>query len=79
MATHASRPRSNFGKQNGSRSPLMQARTSWRARVRSIVRYHNESDFDLQGNGSRTGLHSRTCAGTLLMAAALAVGLSGVA
>lgn len=57
----------------------MQARTSWRARVRSIVRYHNESDFDLQGNGSRTGLHSRTCAGTLLMAAALAVGLSGVA
>lgn len=34
----------------------MQARMSWRARVRSIVRYHNESDFDLQGNDRRSRL-----------------------
>jgi hypothetical protein len=57
----------------------MQARMSWRARVRSIVPYHNESDFDLQGNGRRPVLLSRTCVKTLVMAVALVAGLSGVA
>lgn len=79
MATHASRPRSNFGKQKGSRSPLIQARTSWRARVRSIVRYHNESDFDLQGNGGGRGRFGRICAWTLLTALLLVAGLPGYA
>src|SRR5512139_3848778 len=49
-ATQASNPRSNLGKQNGSRTPLAQARAIWRARVRSIERYHNQSDPDLQEN-----------------------------
>lgn len=34
----------------------MQARMSWRARIRSIVRYHNEVDFDLQGIDRRSKL-----------------------
>ena len=34
----------------------MQAKMSWRARVRSIVPYHSESDFDLQGSGRRSKL-----------------------
>ena len=37
----------------------MQARMSWRARIRSIVRYHNESDFDLQGMDRRSKLLNR--------------------
>ncbi len=37
----------------------MQARMSWRARIRSIVRYHNESDFDLQGIDRRSKLLNR--------------------
>ena len=49
----------------------MQARTSWRARVRSIVRYHNESDFDLQGNGGGRG-RFRFFAPDLLKAAEIA-------
>lgn len=57
----------------------MQARTSWRARVRSIVRYHNESDFDLQGNGGGRGRVGRICARTLLTAVLLLAGLSGLA
>ena len=57
----------------------MQARTSWRARVRSIVRYHNESDFDLQGNGGQRGRCGRVCAGILFAAALLVASLSGAA
>jgi putative exosortase-associated protein (TIGR04073 family) len=57
----------------------MQARMSWRARDRSIVRYHNESDFDLQGNGRRASLLSQTGVKTLVMAVALVASLSGVA
>ena len=34
----------------------MQARRSWRARIRSIVRYHNEVDFDLQGQDRKSKL-----------------------
>jgi putative exosortase-associated protein (TIGR04073 family) len=37
----------------------MQARMSWRARIRSIVRYHSESDFDLQGIDRRSKLLNR--------------------
>ncbi len=37
----------------------MQARMSWRARIRSIVRYHNEVDFDLQGIDRRSKLLNR--------------------
>lgn len=40
----------------------MQARISWRTRIRSIVRYHNESDFDLQGTGRRGRLLNRPAA-----------------
>ena len=57
----------------------MQARASWRARVRSIVPYHNESDFDLQGKGSRRGLPGRSCAWTLLTAVLLVASLPGLA
>lgn len=57
----------------------MQARMSWRARVRSIVRYHNESDFHLQGNGRRDGLLSGTCVQILVLAKAFVASLSGVA
>jgi hypothetical protein len=57
----------------------MQVRMSWRARVRSIVRYHNESVFDLQGNDRRPGLLSRTCVQTLVSAETFDASLSGVA
>lgn len=55
MATQASNPRSKFGKQNGSRTPLAQARAIWRARVRSIGGYHNQSRGDLQANERSLG------------------------
>lgn len=55
----------------------MQARTSWRTRIRSIVRYHNESDFDLQGNGSRFGGVHEIRVRAVLLGVLLGVCLSG--
>ncbi|ULA63207.1 MAG: hypothetical protein LZF86_100206 [Nitrospira sp.] len=75
MTTHARRPSSNFGKHRGSRKPLMQARMSWRARIRSIVRYHNESDFDLQGIDRRRKLLTRTSVAMWVLPAMLAASL----
>ncbi|MEQ1794661.1 MAG: exosortase system-associated protein, TIGR04073 family [Nitrospira sp.] len=43
------------------------------------MRYHNESNFDLQGNGRVASLMPVACASRLLMAMALVVGLSGTA
>lgn len=76
MATQASSPRSNWGKQNGSRSPLAQARAIWRARVRSIGRYHNQSGLDLQGNDrslSEMTPPAAACLGLILVLASLCV------
>lgn len=54
----------------------MQARMSWRARVRSIVRYHNESDFDLQGNDRRSKLLNRIGVKTWLLLTILVASLA---
>ncbi|MEQ1654357.1 MAG: exosortase system-associated protein, TIGR04073 family [Nitrospira sp.] len=53
----------------------MQARMSWRARIRSIVRYHNESDFDLQGMDRRSKLLNRMGVKMGVLLAVLIVGL----
>lgn len=54
----------------------MQARMSWRARIRSIVRYHNESDFDLQGMDRRSKLLNRMGVKMGVLLAVLVVSLA---
>jgi len=54
----------------------MQARMSWRARIRSIVRYHSESDFDLQGIDRRSRLLNRMGVRMWVMLAVLVANLA---
>jgi len=48
---------------------------SWRARSRSIVRYHSESDFDLQGTERRSKLLNQTSLKMWIFPAMLAASL----